>query len=754
MTCCRYFVVFIFAAVLPLMLHATSDDSLVMLDPYEVKSYLENYATGDSFTALRVNASLLEIPLSTSVITNGLMLDQGVTDVNSAMRNISGAQHVQGGSEFQNYYFTRGMPNFYYRDGFRMELAGGNITPNITSIENIEVLKGPSSILYGMGTPGGIVNFNSKRPLFQNSQSWQVTAGSNSHVRGDLDITGSATEQFAYRLIGSWDDAKSYRDSVSNTTTYLNPSAIVKIGTNSQLFVMIDYAKQELVPDGGIPTRPDGSLPVWATNATNVSTSFNTTTPRTTLVDYASTRYLAELSIKVRPNYEFRVVASQMNFDHKGSEMANNMLDSAASGVPGFLGPDQLLRVWNSKYGTREVSVLRVENLLDWDHQLGSAQLEHQLLFSLEYGETDTDMTTSMQDHEIVDFNTRLATPVWQYFSPFLGTTKDGQLIYDRGTDGSTHRETSFAIQDNIRLSESWRLLLGLRYEENHAELKSDRENFVIGSTPAPIETHIRSEATEGRLLPRVGLLFLARPQIALFFNYLTSFIPAGPTQIGKNGLIPPETGDQFETGVKYELVPNRLFATASVFKIRRKAIATFYQDLTTFATYWKASDTEESSGFEMELTGTVAKGLNLVGHFGYLDNKVTGTDVIRKIDRRRHALSKVTASLWATYAVQTESFKGLRLGFGAFHSGPQYLEDYNTIEIAGRTLCDAMIGYVHNRWSAQLNIHNLFDHHYYFPAGNGYNDPAYSAANYNSSVQTLIPGSGLSADLRLSYAF
>ncbi len=755
MNCCRYLTVIVLAAAWPSLLPAQDDEAPVVLDPYKVQEYLENYATGNSFTALRVNAPLLEIPLSTSIITSGLLLDQGITDVNTAIRNISGAQAVQGGSEFQNYYFTRGMPNFYYRDGIRMELAGGNITPNATSIENIEVLKGPSSILYGMGTPGGIVNFNSKRPQFRHWQNWQATAGSYNHVRADLDVTGPATKQLAFRLIGTVDDANSYRDGVANTTTYLNPSVTVNLGANGQLFVLIDHADQELVPDGGIPTRPDGRLPAWATDATNLAQSFNTTSPRTALVDFASTRYLAELSINVRPNYQLRVMASQMRFDHNRSEMAYNMLDSAASGVPGMLGPDQLLRVWNSKFGQREFAVLRVENLLQLNHQLGAAQWEHQLLLSLDYGKTDTDMTTSMEDHEIIDLNSRRATPVWQYFAAFgLGTTKDGQLIFDRGTDQTSHRDTAVAIQDNIRLSESWRLLLGLRYEENQAELASDRENFIIGAMPAPLATHLRSEATKGRLLPRVGLLFKARPQLALFCNYLTSFIPAGATQTGPNGLIEPETGDQFEAGVKYELVANRLFATASAFKIRREDIATYYQDPTTYATYWKASDTEESSGLELELTGTIAKGLNLVGHIGYLDNEFTGTDVAAKIGRRRHALSKVTASLWATYAVEARSCKGLRLGLGAFHSGPQYLEDYNTVEIGGHTLCDAMIGYVHQRWSVQLNVHNLFDRHYYFPAGNGYNDPAYSAANYNTAVQAVIPGPGLACDVRLGYAF
>jgi outer membrane receptor protein involved in Fe transport len=291
MNCCRYLTVIVLAAAWPSLLPAQDDEAPVVLDPYKVQEYLENYATGNSFTALRVNAPLLEIPLSTSIITSGLLLDQGITDVNTAIRNISGAQAVQGGSEFQNYYFTRGMPNFYYRDGIRMELAGGNITPNATSIENIEVLKGPSSILYGMGTPGGIVNFNSKRPQFRHWQNWQATAGSYNHVRADLDVTGPATKQLAFRLIGTVDDANSYRDGVANTTTYLNPSVTVNLGANGQLFVLIDHADQELVPDGGIPTRPDGRLPAWATDATNLAQSFNTTSPRTALVDFASTRY-------------------------------------------------------------------------------------------------------------------------------------------------------------------------------------------------------------------------------------------------------------------------------------------------------------------------------------------------------------------------------------------------------------------------------------------------------------------------------
>ncbi len=756
MNCRRYRpVIALVTVALPSTLCAQPAEPPVVLDPYEVRSYLENYAGGNSFSALRVDAPILEVPLSTSIITSGLLLDQGLTDVNLAVRNIAGAQASQGGSEFQNYYFTRGMPNFYYRDGIRMDLAGGNITPNVSGLENIEVLKGPSSILYGRGTPGGIVNFSSKRPLPQMRQSWQATFGSHEHVRADVDLTGPATKQIAYRFIGAMDDAHSYRDGVTNTTAYLNPSATLNIGTNSQLFLMIDYADQELTPDGGIATRPNGRLPGWVNDSTNFAQSFNRTSPRTATVDFDSARYLAELSTQVTPNYQLRLMASQMRFDHNRSAMAMNMVDSAASGVPGMLGPDQLLRTWLSKFGQRELSVLRLENVIKLNQRLGDASWEHQLLVSLDYGKTDSDMTSSVQDHEILDLNTQLATPVWKYFAQFgLGTTKDGQMIFDDSTDRTTNRDTAVAMQDNIKLSDSWRMLVGLRYEESQADLDSIRTNFLFGATPAPMSSHIVSDATKGRLLPRFGLLLKAQPQLAFFCNYLTSFIPAGGTQIGKTGLIAPETGDQFEVGVKYELVASRLFATASAFKIRRNDIATFYQDNATLVSYWKASDREESSGLELELTGAVAKGLNVVGHFGYLDNEVTGTDVAAKIGRTRHGLSKVTASLWATYAVNTPALKGLRIGLGAFHSGRQFLEDYNTIEISGRTTCDAMLAYAHQRWSAQLNVHNLFKRHYLMPAGNGYNDPGYSAANYNSSVQSVIPGPGTEAEIKLGYAF
>lgn len=742
------------AAALCSSLRAQRDESPVILDPYEVQGYLENYAAGNSFSALRVNAPLLEIPLSTSVITSGLLLDQGLSDINAAVRNIAGAQAVPGGAEFQNYYFTRGMPNFYYRDGIRMELAGGNITPNVAGLENVEVLKGPASILYGRGTPGGIVNFTSKRPLPRAHRSLQATAGSDDHLRADLDATGPVGAA-AYRLIATRDEGDSYRQGVTHTTSYLNPSATFDLGPRSQLFVLLDYAAQEFVPDGGVATRPDGRRPAWTDDATNFAQSFNTTTPRTARVDFDSTRALAELATQLNAAWQLRLMAAWMRFNHNGSDQAMNMLDSAASGVPGMLGPDQLLRTWLSKSGRRDLSVLRLESIGTFSQSVGAARWDHQVLVSLDYTKTDSDMTSSSQDHELVDLNTRASMPVWQYFALFgLGTTRDGQLIYDDGTEISVHRDLALAIQDNIKLSEAWRLLLGLRYEENRAELDSRRENFLIGLTPAPVTSRITSEATKGRLLPRLGLLCKVRPDLAVFGNYLTSFIPAGATQTGRTGLIDPETGDQVEAGLKYELLPGKLFATASVFRIRREQIATFAQDLTTLASYWKASDTEESSGVEVELTGEVARGVNLVGHVSWLDNEFTGTDVPAKLGHRRHGLSKVTGSLWGTYAWPAGPFRGLRAGVGAFHSGSQYLDDYNTVELPGRTVCDAMLAYTRDRWSVQVNVRNVFDKVYYLPAGNGYNDPAYTAATYNTSVQQVMPAPGTEYEVRLGFTF
>jgi len=742
-------------AALSSFVRAQRDESPVVLDPYEVRGYLENYAAGDSFTALRVNAPLLEVPLSTSIITSALLADQGLTDINVAIRNIAGAQAAVGGSEFQNYFFTRGMPNFYYRDGVRMELAGGNITPNVAAIENIEVLKGPSSILYGRGTPGGIVNFVSKRPLTQSRQLVQASVGDHDQWRADLDVTGSAGGPLAYRLIATREETESERAGVTQEVTYLNPSVLYAVSADTQVYAQLDYADQQLIPDTGIAVRPDGRLPAWADASTVFTRSFNTVTPRTAGVDYDSLRAVAELTSRIGAQHQLRVAATRMRFNHNGSGMAMNMLDSAASGVPGMLGPNQLLRVWNTKTGRRDVTVLRVEDVIELSQAVGTATVEHQLLVALEYGQTDADFTQGMQDHEIVDLGTRAALPVWQYFALFgLGTTRDGQLIYEDSREQTKGRDLSLSLQDNIKLSETWRLLVGLRYEENKAELDGTRENFIIGAMPAPMSSRVVSAATKGRLLPRVGVLCRVQPDLSLFANYLTSFIPAGGTQTGPNGVIAPETGDQLEAGVKVALLSNRLFATASVFRIQRDHIATFYQDPVTFSPFWKATDSERSTGAEFELTGEVAPGFSVVGHIGLIDNEFTGTDLAPKLGRTRHGLSRNTASLWAVYAPVSGAAKGLRLGAGAFYSGPQFLEDYNTVELGGRTVCDALAAYTRGLWSVQLNVLNLFDRAYHLPSGNGYNDPAYSAANYNSSVQSVMPGPGRTWRVKLSWTF
>ncbi|NEQ30132.1 MAG: TonB-dependent siderophore receptor [Leptolyngbya sp. SIO4C5] len=247
-------------------------------------------------------------------------------------------------------------------------------------------------------------------------------------------------------------------------------------------------------------------------------------------------------------------------------------------------------------------------------------------------------------------------------------------------------------IQDQIALSDNLILLAGLRYDA------SDQENT---NNLTDTETTQNDDAFS----PRVGLVYQPTEEVSLFGSYSRSFVPNGAFTFAGD-LLEPEQGEQFEVGVKTELLDGRLSASLAYFDITKQNVATTDPDNPFFSI---ATGEERSRGVELDVIGELLPGWNLVANYAYTDARIT-QDNSGLEGNRRFSVPEHNFNLWTNYEIQTGSLQGLGLGLGVNFVGDRFGDNANSFELDSYFLTNAAISYRRDNWQAGLNIRNLFD--------------------------------------------
>ena len=694
-------------------------------DQITVRGYLNTYAVGESDSATRIKASLLEIPLSVKAVTHDVLVDQNVTDVNDAFKNAPEVT-AQVGYLRPNYYLMRGFYGLNYRDGIR-EPIDGTVTINPFELERIEVLKGPSSILYGKGDPGGVINFQSKRPASAFGGQAIVNSGSNSMRRGDFDITGALTERLAGRLILSTSDANSYRAEVTDKSLYVNPSLRFDANAKNSLWLTGEYVSDDAVPDQGVFLRPGGVVPAFSTR----SRFFGDPTDRSKIT---SSRLQGEYQMQVSPTWTFRAVAGTQRNHQKQLDRTYTLIDSGPTGYAGLLPPNLLYQIHDSETPNRKHYTGRVENFFTID----SGSMRHQLLVGADYRDETESIPQRILDHDLLDYTTG------QRMTSIFGLPIGAGLFFDQKTD--THfegKDLGIAAQDLIELGSNWNILAGVRYERDR--VTSTRTgyqllNAVLGGTPVSLDA-FPDAATSNNVAPRLGVLYRITPETSVYGSYLSSFISPVPGQLTKQGNpLKPERAGQWELGFKTAIVPQRLMGTIAAYQITKRDAFVFYP------LYAENAGRERSRGLELDLTGAITPEINLTAGYSYIDQVFLQGDPAL-VGNTREGVPKNSYNLWAAY--NPRALRGLTFGAGVYSIGEVWANFTNTAKLSGYTIVDAMAAYQYGAWRAQVNLNNLGNTLGYSPTAgfDGGRDP-------NLDPLTALPTPPRRVTVNLSYIF
>ena len=617
------------------------------------------YRARNAATATKTDTPLSETPQSVTVVTRDQIVDQGAVNVQDALGYAAGvradAYGLDGRSDSVR---IRGSNPDVYLDGLRQ--AYGYYTSTTRTdpymLERLEVLRGPSGMLFGSGTVAGIVNMVGKRPLVETQREVGVQLGSFGRKQVQADLTGALTADgdWSYRLIALQRKSDTQVDHVPDDRSLLAPSLTWRPNAATSLTLQALWQKDktgstsQFFPwEGTLLPNPNGRLP--------------------------TSRFIGEPGDR----YDSERKSFGWLFEHKFGDswtvrqnfrIAHNENDSLyrygdSFSTPGGWFADPVNKRILGRYTSSSLTQTRiaaVDNHVEGRFVTGA--LSHTLLAGADFSNQRED-TASGYGFDTIDA-----------YAPVYGTGVDP----DRSTLPRTkQRNAGIYLQDQVKWN-NWILLAGLRHDRttSAADGSDDRKD---------------SATTQ-----RYGLMYALPSGWSPYVSYAESFTPQA-AQRGRT--FTPLRGEQWEVGVKYEPKDRAMAFNAAVYDLREKN-----QIFQPAPDVFNQRGSTRTKGLELEAKGSVGRNLDLIANYTYTD-----------LDAQIEGLPKNQASVWAKYRFAIAGINGFSAGAGVRMLSA--FTDRSSGEgprVPGVTLVDLVLAYETAQWRYALNVANLTDRTYY----------------------------------------
>ncbi|WP_343527563.1 TonB-dependent siderophore receptor [Sphingomonas sp.] len=633
----------------------------------------KGYKVDELTTATRTGTDLMDVPQSIQVVTRDVIDDQQRIDLTGALLNVSGIQPGTTAGNRSESFVIRGFRSSYYAiDSIMLSPAieTNDSFRDLANVERIEVLKGPASVLYGRGDPGGLINIVTKQPKFTRAANVSMQGGSDGFVRGQADVTGpiDAAHTLAFRVIGAAQYGDTFRDIfVPYKRQFASAAFLWQPSDRTRLIASATYAHQNNQTDRGIVATPDGRGGLR--------------------IDLPRERFLGEAFARTdshRAEFNYR-------FEHQLTDwLTIRQIGHHDRGLLDLFGVNYGSSVTvNRTTGRRTVTrtaVRQDERNHNWDFQadlvarFATGPLAHTLVFGGERVTSFRFRTFGQASLAGIDID-----------RPVYGA-RPGTFV-PRADRTVRARSNSAYLQDQISVGDHVDLLAGIRFD--HAR-QSDQGVTQYASN-------------DKAWSPRVGIVLKPSSTLSLFADYTKSFqSKPEPTLTGRP--LPPETGAQYEAGVKASAFEDRLSATLAVYQLTRNNVT--QQDPNNVGFNLNAGR-QRSRGVEADIAGAIRPGVKLIASGTYTDAQVTqSTEYVA--GNRLIGVPRWSGSLWMTVEPVAGPLKGFGLGSGVYAASDRQGDLQNSFSLGGYTRVDASLWYmVDQRLRLTLNVKNLNDDHY-----------------------------------------
>jgi iron complex outermembrane recepter protein len=664
-------------------------------------SQQEGYAVTATAIATKTDTPILEMPLSVQVVPQEVLQDQQVTRIEEAVRNVSGVYQTNAWiGEFADQFVIRGFLNYQilYRDGFRMDTGyvGRHETANI---EQIEVIKGPASILYGRMEPGGLINYTTKKPLPDSHYALQQQFGSFDSYRTSLDATGPISEdKLAYRFNASYEHDGSFRQFVGDERWFLSPVVQWKISPATQLLVAWEYFNNKTTPDN-IGLIPYGDRPLSGlVNVNNVLQNFPIERNLGEPTDFQnSTQQMVNVSFSHFFNQHWQVNAmfnTAITNEKDGGAFGDESTNADVNlGILPRMGEGSEIGLGERYHGITysfDVNVLSKFNT--WG-------VKHNLLLGADYYRINYDDTCCGINGLLLD-DISIFAPVHGVtigpVDPSLAFTIYGNLGW-----------YGLYLQDQVQLPHHFFVLAGFRYDMAHDLVSSE---------------YGKGGSSDHKISPRVGVLWQPREWLSIYGSYVENFGATNGEAVDRNNQpLPPQTAQQWEVGVKTAL-GRRFLGTLAYYDLTKQNIATADPLFPNDGHHALVIGEANSHGVEVDLAGTILPRWNLLIAYAYTEAKIVNDLYFGTAGNRLANVPKNGGRLWTTYAFLGGETRRLTLGGGLTARSVREGDMKNDYLLPGFATVDAMASYSFplnkSNLTFQVNIHNLLNRDYFEASG------------------------------------
>ena len=648
--------------------YAADNNSIVVTaSPEETAtSKTQGYTAKTSAGASKTDQPLITTPQSVSVITQQQIIDQGAMTVNDALNYTAGAfSNFAGGATRYDTVALRGfhggdVDNIFI-DGLRMMSDGS--TFNVLQVdpwflERIDVIKGPSSALYGQTVPGGLVMETSKRPRFAEEGHFKTYYGNRSTTGVAMDYTNAINDQWAFRLTGIAHQSHTQYQNTREEHYAISPSLLWQPDSDTSLLIKAYLQKD---PSAGF----HGSVPADGTldkhNGRKLSTGFSDVDPNFDQFKRHEQIY----------SYDFTHNINDIWSVHSTGSYSHSNVDVDQVYQSGWVGTSDTL---NRGYSSERSS-------------LSAAATDNQLIANFNTGPVKHQVVVGAEYHQFKN-NHEDAYGTGRDYNPFTGemtgTTSTPSYTHTR----NRYYQTGGYLQDSIKY-DRWHLDLSGRYDR----IVSKSE--VLGSERRRQDDHISG---------RAGLLYAFDNGLSPYLSYSQAISPQSLTDMNGD-LLKPATAEQYEAGIKYQPVGTSDLYSAAVYDLTQKSVASRIP----LQNYYAPVGKMHSRGLELEAHNQLTPRLSSI--LAYTINHVRIDSQDNTNGNTPYITPSSMASAWLNYKFDY----GISSGVGVRYIGRQWADNENTRRVPSATLVDASVRLDLGAWRpdwkgayVQVNAKNL----------------------------------------------
>jgi len=659
----------------------------------------------------KLPTGLQDAPQTINVISEQLLKDQGATRLQDALRNVPGITLNSGeGAARGDTVNLRGFSayNDFFLDGVRDAAV---YTRDSFDLDQVEVLKGPSAVLFGRGSTGGVINQVSKAPTLAPLYSGTAAVGTNSLLRGTADVNQPLSPDSAIRL-NAMDESSDVadRDVAHNERWGFAPSYAIGLGTPTTVTLSYLHQEENNVPDFGIPFVNGEPAPVKRSNFYGLNSDTNTARD-----DIATARIKHDFNQDLSISDTVRAASYLFGYHFSAPNFGTNVPTPATPIGSILVGRDAPASQGDQTNLTNQTDVT-------WRFETGP--VSHILMAGAEFSRQTSDIgrfnNPFNKNNNFVP-ETSLLNPNSNEFQPPEGLSSQ---------QNTTAYSDAGYLTDTISITQYVDLIGGIRYDRFAASY--NQYTFATHAT-------LHLDHTDHVTSPRAAIVVKPTDNQSLYFAYGTSFDPSAEalTLTTKTAGLAPVKAKTYEVGAKTAWLGGMLNVDAAVFHTQVDNAQTNDPDNPTVTTL---NGNQRVEGFELGATGHLTPEWEIYAGYTYLDPKTTASGTAAFVGKVLQNVARNSGSLFTEYYLTDD----LEIGGGANWVGHRFGDFGEQANIPGYVIFNAMASYkLTDNVSLQVNATNLFDKTYY------------DAAYYTSAAENhIIPGAGRTVIFSTSFNF